>query len=154
MRNSAWYYKLWLKKLSKLPLKEDSGSAWTGMKDLLDAQMPVSSSGGNAGTGTAGKPFIAKLVSLIGYALPVAAAIGVIIYLLLPVVIKPEHAVVKKKQQSYLSADTLNSKVISDSMQNVDTVNNNILSANDLKEELAINSIAISKIETGWKNKK
>lgn len=162
MKNSAWYYKLWLKKLSKIPLKEDSGSAWAGMKDMLDAQMPVSSSGGNgsnggsggnAGTGTvAGKPFVAKLVSLVGYALPVAAAIGVTTYLVLPVVIKPEHVVVKKKQQSYLPADSLNGKVISvfpDSVQNIDTVNNSISSANDLKEELAINSTAISTVENG-----
>ena len=142
MKNSAWYSKLWLKKLSNLSLKEDSGSAWAGMKDMLDAQMPVSSSGGNGGT-VAGKPFVAKLVSLIAYVLPVAAAIGMTTYLVLPVVIKPEHVVVKKKQQSHLSVDTTSNKVLSvfpDSLKNANTINNNVLLTDDLKVGLAIDT--------------
>lgn len=41
MKNSAWYQKLWLKKLDELPVKE-TGSEWAGMKALLDEHMPVS----------------------------------------------------------------------------------------------------------------
>lgn len=153
MKNSAWYSKLWLKKLSNLSLKEDSGSAWAGMKDMLDAQMPVSSSGGNGGT-VAGKPFVAKLVSLIGYVLPVAAAIGVTTYLVLPVVIKPEHVVVKKKQQSHLSVDTTSNRVhpvFPDSLKNANTINNNVLLTDDLKVGLAIDTssnLIVKKMES------
>lgn len=145
MRNSAWYYKLWLKKLSKLPLKEDAGSAWAGMKDMLDARMPVSngggksdgsSSGGSNGGGTvATKPFAAKLVSLLGYALPVAAAIGVTTYLVSPVVIRPKNPVILKKQQSHLPADTLHRKglpVSADSLANIETDSAHVLSIDSL----------------------
>lgn len=153
MRNSAWYYKLWLKKLSKLPLKEDAGSAWAGMKDMLDAQMPVSNVGGNSdgssnggsggdgGGGTvATKPFAAKLVSLLGYALPVAAAIGITTYLVSPVVMKPKNQVVLKKQQAHLPADTLHSKdlpVFADSLANTETDSAHVLSVNGLSGDLA-----------------
>jgi len=136
MRNSAWYYKIWLKKLSKLPLKEDAGSAWAGMKDMLDAQMPVSH-GGSGGSGTAAttKPFVAKLASLLGYALPVAAAIGVTTYIVMPIVIKPKEVVIKKERQSHLSIDTINSKAVQvfpDSLKSTDTLRNSVLSISDL----------------------
>jgi hypothetical protein len=149
MRNSAWYYKLWLKKLSKLPVKEDAGSAWAGMKDMLDAQMPVSNtgnnSGGSHGNGSNGgntvatKPFTAKLISLLGYALPVAAAIGVTTYLVSPVVIKPENVVALKKPQAHLLIDTVNSKdlpVFADSLINKDTDSARVLSVNSLSGDL------------------
>lgn len=130
MKNSVWYHKLWLKKLSELPLKEDSDSAWTGMKDMLDKQLPVSGSGGHSGgAGTsAAKPFIAKLVSLVGYALPVAAAIGVTSYFVMPLVIKHKPAELKKKQESYLSADTLHGKpsvALTDSLKDTTAVKEN-----------------------------
>lgn len=130
MKNSAWYHKLWLKKLSELPLKEDSDSAWTGMKDMLDKQLPVGGSGGHSGgAGTsAAKPFIAKLVSLVGYALPVAAAIGVTSYFVMPLVIKHKPAELKKKQESYLSADTLHGKpsvALTDSLKDTTAVKEN-----------------------------
>lgn len=149
MRNSAWYYKLWLKKLSKLPLKEDAGSAWASMKDMLDAQMPVSNGGGNSdgssssgsnGGGTvATKPFAAKLVSLLGYALPVAAAIGVTTYLVSPVVIKHKKPVILKKQQSHLPADTVHSKglsIFADSLANTGTDSAHVLSVDGLSGNL------------------
>lgn len=153
MRNSAWYYKLWLKKLSKLPLKEDAGSAWAGMKDMLDAQMPVSNVGGHsggsngAGSSSAGssggtvatKPFAAKLISLLGYALPVAAAIGVTTYLVSPVVIKPKNVVALKKPQSHQLTDTVNNKdlpVFADSLINTDTDSARVLSIDSLSGKL------------------
>lgn len=141
MKNSAWYHKLWLKKLSELPLKEDSDSAWAGMKDMLDKQLPVSSSGGHGGgAGTsAAKPFIAKLIALVGYALPVAAAIGVTTYFVAPLVIKPKQAELKKKQESHLRIDTVNNKlpaVLGDSLKDtasVKVLNDSVSNTADLE---------------------
>ncbi|OKS85087.1 porin family protein [Mucilaginibacter polytrichastri] len=41
MKNSAWYHKLWRKKLSELTLKEEDEAAWANMRALLDEQLPV-----------------------------------------------------------------------------------------------------------------
>lgn len=140
MKNSAWYHKLWLKKLSELPLKEDADSAWAGMKDVLDKQLPVSSSAGHGGSAgsSAAKPFIAKLVSLVGYALPVAAAIGVTTYFVAPLVIKPKQADLRKKQELHLHADTVHSK-LTDSLKDttaVKVLNDTVSTAADLEAGL------------------
>lgn len=146
MKNSAWYHKLWLKKLSELPLKEDSDSAWAGMKDMLDKQLPVSSSGGHGGSAgtSAAKPFIAKLIALVGYSLPVAAAIGVTTYFVAPLVIKPKQAELKKKQESHLRIDK-SPAVLADSLKDTTIV----------KEDTSIDTISpitSSKAETAVKD--
>jgi len=41
MKNSAWYHKIWRKKLADLPLKKDDDAAWADMRNLLDEQLPV-----------------------------------------------------------------------------------------------------------------
>jgi hypothetical protein len=80
MKNSAWYQKLWLKKLDKLPVK-DADLGWEGMRTLLDEQMPVS---GNP----AGRPAYssaAKLIkTIIGYILPVVVITAISLYYTLP----------------------------------------------------------------------
>lgn len=135
MKNSAWYHKLWLKKLSELPVKEDPDTAWAGMKELLDAQLPVVNGntaaghhGSSTGTGSAGgvkgaaaaKTLIAKVIAMAVYVLPVAAAIGVTTYFVMPALIKPDLKKVKKEQQSRIGIDTtgINSiKIARDSVQ-------------------------------------
>ncbi|MEN0054349.1 MAG: outer membrane beta-barrel protein [Mucilaginibacter sp.] len=74
MKNSAWYHKLWLKKLDELPVQDDAAAAaWAGMKAALDKTMPP---GAPAAGHAAVKPLGAKLVSLFAYVLPAAAMIG------------------------------------------------------------------------------
>jgi len=76
MKNSAWYQKLWLKKLDELPVRE-TGSEWAGMKALLDEQMPVSST-------PASRPdysFGTKLIKIfLRYILPVVVIVGAGMY--------------------------------------------------------------------------
>ncbi len=78
MKNSAWYQKLWRKKLDELPLQKDTESAWLNMKKLLDEHIPKT---GNEG-GNSDNPFGISLVSLLGYIIPVAVIIGAIGYYL------------------------------------------------------------------------
>jgi hypothetical protein len=79
MKNSAWYHKLWRKKLGTLPVPDNAGAAWAGMKTLLDKNMPA---GNGPGLGRPVKPLGAKLVTLLTYILPVAAIIGAGLYFL------------------------------------------------------------------------
>ncbi|MDO7742397.1 MAG: PorT family protein, partial [Pedobacter sp.] len=120
MKNSAWYYRLWYKKLDKLPLKTDANASWLGMQRMLDLHAPV---GGNAaGTGNAPgsikipKPLGSKIVSLLGYVLPAAAMIGGAVYFTstkpvkkaVPSAAKNENQVeVKQTDSSVITADTL-----------------------------------------------
>jgi len=120
MKNSAWYYRLWYKKLDKLPLKTDADASWLGMQRMLDLHAPV---GGNAaGTGNAPgsikipKPLGSKIVSLLGYGLPAAAMIGGAVYFTstrpakkaFPSAAKNENQVeVKQTDSSVITADTL-----------------------------------------------
>ena len=97
MKNSAWYQKLWRKKLDELPLEQDARSRWSDMKKLLDEHMP------ETGTveGNRVKPSGTSLVSLLGYIIPAAAMIGAIGYFYF--LVKPEIVQVEKtKQQIHL----------------------------------------------------
>ena len=89
MKNSAWYHKLWLKKLDELPVQDDAAAAaWAGMKAALDKSMPP----GAPGAGHAAvKPLGAKLVSLFAYVLPAAAMIGGGAYFIQHKAHKPHH---------------------------------------------------------------
>jgi hypothetical protein len=102
MKNSAWYHKLWRKKLNELPLKEDAGSAWMDMKNILDRQMPVNNSLG----GNTIKPFGTKLISILGYVLPAAAMIGTVAYIAAPLMMQRKPLQLKKKQPYHIYADT------------------------------------------------
>ncbi|RKR80526.1 hypothetical protein BDD43_0647 [Mucilaginibacter gracilis] len=96
MKNSEWYKKLWREKLEELPLSKDTDQAWAGMKLILDQQLPVNPTTGNsAGGGKLAKPFISKVVSLLGFALPAAAIICTIAYF----VAKPSHNKIKKEKE-------------------------------------------------------
>lgn len=136
MKNSAWYNSLWRKKLSELPVKEDPAVGWAAMKALLDVQLPVGGNGqtGNglnpendmgtgAGTATVGSPvgavkgitalksLAAKLIAWAGYTIPVAAVIGVAAYVVLPGLKQDDQQQLKKKQDSALVTDSLNSSL-------------------------------------------
>lgn len=149
MKNSAWYHKLWLKKLSELPVKEDPDTAWAGMKELLDVQLPVvnshsgtghhgtgkTSAGGVKGAATA-KTLAAKVIAMAVYVLPVAAAIGVTAYFVMPALIKPDLKKVKKEQQSLIGIDTAGVnpiKIARDSVQ--DTILSAAVSGRDLPSD-------------------
>ncbi|TDQ11915.1 porin family protein [Pedobacter metabolipauper] len=86
MRNSAWYSKLWHKKLGEIPLKEDAAAAWQNMNSLLDQQLPVNStpssatSAGHTAAGHAAKSIAAKIAGYLGYILPAAAIISTTVY--------------------------------------------------------------------------
>jgi hypothetical protein len=109
MKNSAWYHKLWLKKLDELPVQDDAAAAaWAGMKAVLDKSMPP---GTPAAGHAAVKPLGAKLVSLFAYVLPAAAMIGGGAYFLQHKAHKPHQPKHKTEQHqpknSIIAADTL-----------------------------------------------
>jgi len=106
MKDSAWYRKIWGKKLAELPLKKDADTAWAGMKNMLDAQMPINSNNINPGKHIAAKSVATKVVALLVYVLPAAAMIGTAVYFTVPALIKQERPHLKKKQTDYLPIDT------------------------------------------------
>lgn len=77
MKNSAWYHKLWRKKLDEYPLKEDASASWAEMNALLDKHMPAHIP---ATPNKTGKSFGSTVVSMIGYILPAAAMIAALTY--------------------------------------------------------------------------
>lgn len=76
MKNSAWYHKLWRKKLNKLPIRESSESAWLGMKEILDQHMPPDIESENISKASSGS----KILKLVGYIAPAVAAVSIITY--------------------------------------------------------------------------
>jgi len=77
MKNSAWYHKLWLKKLDQYPLKDDAASSWKEMQDLLDEHLPISN---ELVSKKPGKFSGTTIVSMLGFVLPAAAMIGAITF--------------------------------------------------------------------------
>ncbi|MGZ3872875.1 MAG: hypothetical protein ACXVJD_08145, partial [Mucilaginibacter sp.] len=73
MKNSAWYHKLWRKKLGQYPLKDAPDASWTEMQALLEKAMPAQDAGNPKKTG---KFWGGTVVSMLGYILPAAAMIG------------------------------------------------------------------------------
>ncbi|TCD00229.1 hypothetical protein [Pedobacter psychroterrae] len=89
MKNSAWYRKLWLNKLSNLPIKEDADTAWSGMEQLLDQQLPIV----NSPSGTpAPKPAGTTLGTYFSYVISAAAMVGITAYFTLRT---PDQAKIK-----------------------------------------------------------
>jgi len=77
MKNSAWYHKLWRKKLNHYPVKGNAESSWTEMQALLNEHMPVN---GGPNFKKPGKFSGSTLVSMLGFVLPAAAMIGAITF--------------------------------------------------------------------------
>ncbi len=96
MKNSVWYHKLWRKKLDQLPASGDADQAWADMSKILDEHLPVDDERSNKVV----KPLVAKLITLLGYALPAAAMIGAASYFVAPVFHKPKPQP-QKEQHSH-----------------------------------------------------
>ncbi|QJD95862.1 outer membrane beta-barrel protein [Mucilaginibacter robiniae] len=120
MKKSAWYHKLWRKKLDSLPVQNNADSAWADMSKLLDEHLPAANTG--AGNKLV-KPFGTKLISLLGYIVPAAAMVGAGTYLAShttiisktkPVKVKPTHY--QHKPHEVISNDSINS--IQDTLTN------------------------------------
>jgi hypothetical protein len=77
MKNSAWYHKLWLKKLDQYPLKDDAASSWTEMQALLNEHLPINT---EPDSKKPGKFSGTTIVSMLGFVLPAAAMIGAITF--------------------------------------------------------------------------
>ena len=77
MKNSAWYHKLWLKKLDQYPLKDDAASSWTEMQALLNEHLPINN---EPASKKPGKFSGTTIVSMLGFVLPAAAMIGAITF--------------------------------------------------------------------------
>jgi len=77
MKNSVWHYKFWKKKLNELPLDVNLSTAWSEMQSILDKDLPM---GDLPKGGAPIKTFTSKIVSILGYILPVAAMIVGITY--------------------------------------------------------------------------
>jgi hypothetical protein len=95
MKSSAWYHKLWRKKLGELPYEGDTDKAWSAMNKLLDEQLPASHPASEAGRTL--KPFAAKVVSVLGFVLPVAAMVCAVSYFL---VNKPHIKTITQKHDT------------------------------------------------------
>ena len=109
MKNSAWYSKLWRKKLDALPVKSDAGAAWTSMQQMLDVHLPVSAVPPAAPV--AGKSLIAKIVTMAGYVLPAAAMIGTVTFFAVKPAAKQKVTVKPDRKQEYrLKADSTNNE--------------------------------------------
>jgi hypothetical protein len=80
MKNSAWYYKLWRKKLNNLPVNGDADAGWAKMRQMLDDKLPADKPNGARMV----KPLVTKLVTFFGYVLPAAAMIGTATYFVAP----------------------------------------------------------------------
>ena len=94
MKNSAWYQKLWERKLNENSVTVDVDSAWSDMQQLLDQQMPQNALGRDTASGASGgKSAIGKLLSWLIYVLPAAAIISATIYL-----INPDYPIIIKKK--------------------------------------------------------
>ena len=94
MRNSAWYQKLWDKKLNEHSVTADVDAAWSDMQNLLDQQLPIDPLGGDTlGGAVAAKSAIGKVLSWLTYVLPAAAIISGAIYFMVP-----DHATAVKKK--------------------------------------------------------
>ncbi|MVN90958.1 porin family protein [Mucilaginibacter aquatilis] len=138
MKNSAWYNKLWRKKLKELPVKTDADAAWLGMQKILDVHLPVQTPATAAPAVT--KPLIAKVISVIGYVLPAAAMVGAATWFAVkpPVKQKLKDKTIEKKERierhkplasdslvalKKLSGDTLNTSTPATNKDSLDIQN-------------------------------
>ncbi|EDM36065.1 hypothetical protein PBAL39_23697 [Pedobacter sp. BAL39] len=78
MSNSAWYRKIWQRKLNNLPIKESADSSWTAMQQILDVYIP--STGKSLPTP---KTLGSKFINVLTYALPATSILLGITYFLI-----------------------------------------------------------------------
>ncbi len=118
MKNSVWHYKLWKKKLNELPVDADLNAAWSEMQSILDKDLSLGDL--PKGGGLATKPLVNKIVSLLGYILPVAAMIVGIVYFAIKQPKREDPRITKQTNKNLLLKvpDTLISKdtLVSDSI--------------------------------------
>lgn len=91
MRNSAWYHKIWRKKLANISVKKSADSSWGEMKKLLDQHMPIKA----APQVSSNTYFIKKLLKLMGFISPVIIIVCVIAYLNRPK-LQEQNAAIKQ----------------------------------------------------------
>lgn len=149
MKNSAWYSKLWQKKLDKLPVKSNPGAAWTNMQQMLDAQLPV---GGVAPAApVAGKTLIAKIVTMAGYVLPAAAMVGAATWIAVKPPAKQKTTQKPDKKHEYrLKTNEANKEDVfnadssaTQASYNIDTLTSNTENVADNSHRLQNDSTAI-----------
>ena len=136
MKSSAWYHKLWRKKLDELPVKGNANAGWKLMEQQLNAHLPVS----NAVTGGGMvKPLVSKLIALVGYVLPAAAMVGVGAYVVVSTGIKHKQVNKKIKKTEYHVHNA------SDSSRKIqfNTIAQDTLTAEDAKEGDTVGQIAV-----------
>jgi hypothetical protein len=106
MKNSVWHYKFWKKKLNELPVDVDLNTAWSEMQSILDKDLPM---GDLPKGGDPVKTFTSKIVSMLGYILPVAAMIIGITYFTIKSPKKEKPSITKhiNKNSSLKVSDTL-----------------------------------------------
>ncbi len=71
----------WQDKMNSIPIKEDANSAWREMEMLLNQHLPISEP---TASSASLKIIVAKLASMLGYLLPVAAMITAGTYIIVP----------------------------------------------------------------------
>lgn len=121
MKNSAWYHKLWRKKLGGLPVKANADAGWKLMQQQLDAHLP---SAGTVTGGAAAKPLLGKLIALASYVLPAAAMVGVAAYFAVNSGIKPKKDNLKIKRSAHRIHKGANdsSRLVTDGISKYDTI--------------------------------
>lgn len=132
MKNSAWYSKLWHKKLDNLPVKGDAASAWANMQQMLDAHLPVS--GMPAASPVAAKSVVAKIVSMAAYVLPAAAMIGTATWFAVKPSAKQKITSKPNTHKEYrLKTDSINRKnnLVTDSMITAERMNADSMGINN-----------------------
>lgn len=100
MSNSAWYQKLWHKKMAGLQVKDDRDSAWAHMKQALDEQMPVQQAPVNKPGYLSG----AKVMKLLSYLLPAALVISAGVYYALSALNREKPQSVHKAPSNQISS--------------------------------------------------
>jgi opacity protein-like surface antigen len=121
MKNSAWYHKLWRKKLNQYPIKDSADTAWAEMQALLDEHLP----GGDVPGSKPARFLGGTIISVLSFVLPSAAMIGALTFAAIkhqPKKIKTEHKNTYKAplHDSLLSAhntDTLSLKPTANSLK-------------------------------------
>jgi len=78
MKSSAWYHKLWQKKVNQYPIRDDADASWADMKTMLEEHLPadiplnkIKSARSIGGTA----------ISILGFALSAAAMIGLVTFI-------------------------------------------------------------------------
>ncbi|WP_295767558.1 hypothetical protein [uncultured Mucilaginibacter sp.] len=136
MKNSAWYNKLWRKKLNELPVRADADAAWLGMQKMLDVHLPVQPPATTAPAVT--KPLIAKVISVVGYVLPAAAMVGAATWFAVkpPIKQRVKDKTIEKKERIERRKASASDSIASDSLaeftsMSVDTLNTSTPATNE-----------------------